>query len=206
MINNDGFGFCYSGILIPCAVQYGIRCIRHCTGQRRCRRGEEQMKRSKKEIILNHRYLIIAAIVLAAIIIAGVAAILTLTILPDQPGMKGVSLPYSTTFHVSLPEGEKVSIGNLDILTLRTGDRIALKIGESREEMVMGEEREISDRNATIMIFGQPFFETGYRLMATWTGMKNDRALFIITLKTSRQVPDWLISRVIPADIQASPA
>ena len=135
------------------------------------------------------------------ILLAGTAVIMTMTILPDQPGSPGIPLPYSTTFQVSLPEGEKVSIGNL-----QTGEGIILKIGDRREEMVRGEEREISDRNATILLFGQPVYTTGYRLVVTWKGMDQDRALFSITMKTSRQVPDWLISRVLPGEIQASPA
>lgn len=157
-------------------------------------------------MIKGHRSLIIVVIIIIGLMIATLATILTATIIPDQPGMKGTSLPYSTTFHASLPEGEEVTVGNLDILALKTGDRIALKIGDRREEMVTGEEREIADRNATILVFGQPVFETGYRLMVTWTGMQQDRAMFTVTLKTGRQVPDWLISRVLPSQIQASPA
>ena len=99
-----------------------------------------------------------------------------------------------------------MKIGDLDILALQTGERIALKIGSKREEMIPGEPREIADRNATIAILGQPVFQTGYRLSVTWTGMSGTRALFNVTLHTSRQVPDWLISRVIPQEIQTSPA
>lgn len=164
------------------------------------------VKRGIKDFCKRHRLLTIAGIVVIGILVAVAAAIMTMTILPDQPGIPGTPLPYSTTFQVSLPEGEKVSIGSLEIVALQTEEGIVLKIGDRREEMAPGEEREISDRNATILFFGQPVYTTGYRLMVTWRGMDREHALFSITMKTSRQVPDWLISRILPGGIQASPA
>ena len=157
-------------------------------------------------MIRRHKSLFAALIILIVLIIFAIAAVLTVTIIPDQAGTRGAVCPYSTTFQVSLPEGEVVKIGNIDILALSTGDRIALKIGNNREEMKSGEEREIADRNATIILLGQPVFQTGYRLSAVWTGMEGSRAQFTVTLQTSKQVPDWLISRIIPKEIRASPA
>jgi len=164
------------------------------------------VKRTSGETISKHRYLIAAGILILVIIGLIGAVILTLTIIPDQPGTPGAVYPYSTSFQASLPEGQQVTIGDLDILALQTGSRMALKIGDKREEMIQGEEREIADRNATITILGQPVFQTGYRLSVTWTGMDGTHARFKITLETSRQVPDWLISTIIPKEIQASPA
>jgi hypothetical protein len=164
------------------------------------------VKKTTREIVSGHRYLIGAGIIIIGIIGIAYAAILTLTIIPDQPGTPGAVYPYSTTFLVSFPEGEGVKIGSLDILALQTGSRMALRIGDKREEMMIGEEREITNRNATIAILGRPVFQTGYRLKVTWTGMGGKRALFHITMETSRQVPDWMISRIIPEEIQASPA
>ena len=168
------------------------------------RRGK--MKRTRRETILKHKSLITVGIILIVLIGFAIAVVLTVTIIPDQPGTPGAVYPYSTTFQVSLPEGEVVKIGDIDILALHTGDRIVLKIGNKREEMIPGEKREITDRNATIVILGRPIFQTGYRFSAVWTGMEGTRALFTVTLQTSRQVPDWLISGIIPKEIQASPA
>jgi len=194
-----------AGTLIPAAHQYTIRAIIQKNGNPD-QRGDTRVKKGIRNFCTRHRLLTIATIVSIGILLAGTAVIMTMTILPDQPGSPGIPLPYSTTFQVSLPEGEKVSIGNLEMTALQTGEGIILKIGDRREEMVRGEEREISDRNATILLFGQPVYTTGYRLVVTWKGMDQDRAIFSITMKTSRQVPDWLISRVLPGEIQASPA
>ena len=135
-----------------------------------------------------------------------IAVIMTLTISTDQPGRSETGYPYTTTFLVSLPEGETVQVGDQEILVLSTGDSIALRIGDHREEMHQGEEREIADRTVTVQTLGQTVFETGYRFSATWVGMEGKTATFRVTLRSSRQIPDWLISRVIPQEIRATPA
>ncbi|MFH0968809.1 MAG: hypothetical protein V1862_14115 [Methanobacteriota archaeon] len=154
----------------------------------------------------HHRLLISLGIIILVVIGILTAVILTLTLIPDQPGISGAVYPYTTTFRVSLPEGEIVQVGTLEILALRTGDTMALRIGDRREEMDLGEKREVADRTVTVKTLGQTAFQTGYRLWVTWTGMEGKSAIFKVTLMSSRQIPDWLISRVIPADIQVTPA
>jgi hypothetical protein len=152
-----------------------------------------------------HRLLIAILIIIILVIGLAFAAILTLTISPDNPGNPGAAYPYKTSFQVSLPEGQTVKIGDLPLTALSYGRQITLKIGDRREEMKSGEVREIADRTAVIKMFGKPVFETGYRLSATWTGIINNQAQFKVSLQTSRQVPDWLVRRMLPTDIQASP-
>lgn len=72
--------------------------------------------------------------------------------------------------------------------------------------MKLGETRQIGKRVFSIRIFGVPVFETGYQLDATWTGVQKDKEIFRIVLKTSRQVPEWLMSRIIPGSIEVVPA
>lgn len=154
----------------------------------------------------NHRVFITIAILI--IIIGGATAtvLLTLKITPDQPASEDTNYPYSTTYRASLPDGEQVWVGTLDLVALQTADRIVLRIGDHREEMEPGETRQIGAKIFSIRIAGVPVFETGYQLNATWMGMEGDRALFNIVFRTTRQVPDWLMSRILPAAIEATPA
>jgi hypothetical protein len=154
----------------------------------------------------NHRRLIIALILI--LVIGGVvaAALLTLEITSDQPATGAAIYPYTATYQVSLPDGERIRIGSLDILAIQTGDRITLKIGSHREEMQQGEIREIGSHVFSIRVFGVPVFETGYQVSATWTGIQEDQDLFRIVLQTNRQVPEWLMNLVIHGPIKATPA
>ncbi len=154
----------------------------------------------------SNRKALIAILIL--IIIVGVvgAALLTLQITPDEQGIHDSTYPYTTTYQASLPDGERVRVGNLDILAMQTGDRVALRIGNHREEMKLGETRNIGAKVFSIRIFGAPVFETGYEIDATWTGVQKDKEIFRIVLRTNRQVPEWLINRIIPKSMEAVPA
>ncbi|PKL59103.1 MAG: hypothetical protein CVV33_09560 [Methanomicrobiales archaeon HGW-Methanomicrobiales-4] len=164
------------------------------------------MKEIRKERIHHKRLLVSIGIFILVVVGILTSVIMTLTIIPDQPGISGTLYPYTTTFRVSLPEGETVKVGNLDILALRTGDTIALRIGDRREEMDLREMREVADRTVTVKTLGKTAFQTGYRLSVTWTGMEGRSAIFRVMLMSNRQIPDWLVSRVMPAEIQATPS
>ncbi len=135
----------------------------------------------------------------------GTGILATLTILPDEPATPGAGYPYSITFQVSIPEGERLMIGDLDVIALKTGDEMALKIGDHREVMKQGETREVADRTVMIQTLGTRVFQTGYRLSATWMSMQGSDAIFRVTLQTSRQVPECIISRVLPQQIRIVP-
>jgi len=154
----------------------------------------------------NHRRLIVALILI--LVIGGVvaAALLTLEITSDQPVAGPVIYPYTATYQASLPDGERIRVGSLDILAMQTGDRIALRIGSHREEMHQGEIRDIGSHVFSIRVFGVPVFETGYQVSATWTGIQEDQDLFRVVLQTTRQVPEWLMNLIIHDPITVTPA
>lgn len=168
--------------------------------------GGGKIKRRDLEARGNNRR-VLTAVAILIVVIGGItaAALLTLNITPDQPASEDVTYPYTTNFLASLPDGESVRVGSLDILALQTVDRMALRIGDHREEMQLGETRQIGGRVFSIRVLGITVFETGYQLRATWTGVEGNRAIFRIVLRTSRQVPDWLMGRVLPAAIEATP-
>lgn len=131
------------------------------------------------------------------------AIVLTLTIAPDAPAVSG-GYPYSSTYEVLIPEGQVLKAGDLEILVLKTGEGIALKIGDRREEMIQGEIRDTKDRMLTIGALGRTILETRYRLRASWDGMKDRNAVFRVTLQSEEQIPDWIVRPVMPG-IQISP-
>ncbi len=154
----------------------------------------------------NRRMLMVILLIIIAIGIIAAAALVTLQITPDQPSGDNTAYPYTTTYRASLPDSEPIQVGSLYMLAMQTGDRMALKIGGHREELQLGETRQIGSRTFTIKVFGVPVYETGYQLTATWTGVEGDRALFKIVLRTSRQVPEWMMNRILPGSIEAVPA
>ena len=90
--------------------------------------------------------LMVILLIFIAIGIIAAAALVTLDITPDQPAGDNTAYPYTTTYRASLPDSEPIQVGSLYMLAMQTGDRMALKIGGHREELQLGETRQIGSR------------------------------------------------------------
>ncbi|MCX6693713.1 MAG: hypothetical protein NT074_04060 [Methanomicrobiales archaeon] len=153
---------------------------------------------------MKRRVLIIGGVVLAFVLL-GAVAWLTLTVVPALPADVGVSYPYRTTYHVVFPIGKEILIGGVPIIALQSGDAIVLSIGGTQENISIGESATITERRAVVQTLGTEVFSTNYRIDGTYLGMEGDRAAFSLALQTSRQVPAFLLSWVLPPQIEARP-
>jgi len=142
---------------------------------------------------------------LIAIVVAlAILAVLTISVaVLDTPG--GSSFPYTTTYRVSLPDGEAVTIGNSRILVLTMGNEVDTSVDGSKERLAIGQERTISARNARISALGIQFIDTDFQIVLKYIGPSGTNALFDMKIMTSRQVPEFLIRRIIPAGMGAQP-
>jgi hypothetical protein len=141
---------------------------------------------------------------IALIIIVGVLAALTLSVaVLDQP--TGNSFPFTTSYRVSLPDGEAVTIGNSKILVLTMGNEVDTSVDGSKERLAIGQERTISARYARISALGLPLMDTDFQIVLKYIGPSGTNALFDMKIMTSRQVPEILIRRIIPAGMGAQP-
>lgn len=148
---------------------------------------------------------IAAAIILIIAIIVVSAAYLSITVNPDLPPLPDAVLPYRATYQVFIPEGKDLAIGNTDILILSTGPELTMKIGDRRESFVVGQTKTITERSALVTVLGFRVFEMTYRIDATYQGMSGNQADFFLILATSQPVPDILIQRLLPGQIQLRP-
>jgi hypothetical protein len=150
-------------------------------------------------------YLIAGAVIgiLAVIILA---AVLTLSVQPDLPPEPGAIYPYTTTYAVLIPDGKMIHIAGTPIIVLTAGDDLIMKIGDRNEKFVAGETKTISERRAEFLALGVPVLSTNYLVEATYRGRAGANADFFLIVRTSRQVPSFLVERILPAEIQARPA
>lgn len=149
--------------------------------------------------------LIIAGIVIAILAII-LLALFTLSVHPDLPPDQRVTYPYTTSYSVFLQEGRTIQIAGTPIIALTAGDEMIMKIGDKSEKFVVGDTKTISERKAEFRIFGFPILSTNYLIEATYRGKVNKNAEFSLIIRTSKQVPSFLIERILPAEIQARPA
>ena len=143
---------------------------------------------------------LIGIIVLVIILMA--AAILTLTVTTVNPE-QGATYPYTTLYAVSLPEGEVVNIGTTRMVVLSFENEMLADVDGNREKLVIGEERQLAERRARITTLGIPVLETNFQIGLKYKGVLDKRAFFDLTVQAQKQVPEFILSRLLPASIDS---
>jgi len=147
---------------------------------------------------------IVIGIVLVAIILIA-AAILTLAVTTVQPPMADADYPYSVNYAVSIPEGQQVTVGNAVISVLSYQNELVTDVNGNRQILIVGESRVLSEQGAKITTLGIPVFQTNFQISLRYTGEQNNRAYFTMTIRTQRQVPEFVLNVLLPSSIAASP-
>jgi len=159
-------------------------------------RGEGGMKKETKFLI---------GAVAGIIIVVIVAAFLTFTV-NVSTDVSGMSLPYETHYNVALPDGEAVTIGSSRVAVMAYNDSVTTDVDGNREQLVVGQTRIISPRHATISILGIPLYNADFQIDLQYLGSTGTKDNFDLTIKTSKQVPTFLLDRLLPASVNATPA
>ena len=142
--------------------------------------------------------------IIGLIIVVGLLAALTLTVaVLDSP--TGTSFPYSTTYRVSLPDGQPVTVGTTKILVVTYENEAVTEVDGVKEKLVVGQERVINPRYARVSALGVPLMDTDFQITLKYLGTSGKNALFDMNIKTSKQIPEMVISKIIPAGMNAVP-
>jgi hypothetical protein len=115
----------------------------------------------------------------------------------------GIALPFTTNYSVSFPEGQTVAFGNSHINVLSDQNEVITDIDGDRQKLVVGEQRVMPERRGKITLFGITPLDVNYKITLTYKGERDNRAYFDMTVQTSKQVPDILLKRLLPPEIDA---
>jgi hypothetical protein len=144
-------------------------------------------------------YLIVFVVIVAAVALLTLSVTVT-TVAP------GLSMPFTTNYGVSFPEGQTITIGNTHIIVLSNQGLIITDIDGDRQNMVVGEKRVISERRAQITTLGViTILDTHFQIDLVYKGERDNRAYFDMAIHTSQQVPDILLKQLLPNEIDARP-
>jgi hypothetical protein len=143
--------------------------------------------------------------IVVAIVLIAVIAVFTLTIAVLEVDAAGTQYPYVTTYRVSLPDGDPVTIGNTRIVVMSYGNEVLTDVDGNKEKLTIGQQRVISPHSARISALGIPLMDTGFQITLTYLGTSGKNALFDMTVQTSKQIPDLMLRRLIPASMNAQP-
>jgi len=141
--------------------------------------------------------------VIAGIIIVIVAAVFLTLSVTVTTGVSGDSLPYVTHYNVALPDGEAVMIGSSRIAVMAYNDSVTTDVDGNREQLVVGQTRIISPRHAKITTLGIPLYNADFQFTLKYLGSTGTRDNFDLTVKTSQQIPTFLLDRLMPASVNA---
>ncbi len=150
--------------------------------------------------------LLMAGGIIALIVIIVIAAFFSISVEPNLAPDPGVTYPFTTSYAILIPEGQSIQIAGIPIIALTAGDEMIMKIGDRNEKFVVGETKTISERRALFTMLGITLFSTNYRIEATYRGSTGNNADFYLIIRTSKQVPSFLIERILPPEIRAQPA
>lgn len=147
---------------------------------------------------------IIATLVVLAIIVA-VLALLTLSVSVMQVSTS-YALPFTTSYSVTFPEGQSIAIGSSRMSVLSFENELISDIDGDRQKLVVGEDRVISERRAVITTLGViKLMDTNFMINLKYKGNRDNLAYFDMAIHTSQQVPDILLKRLLPPEINAQP-
>jgi hypothetical protein len=141
--------------------------------------------------------------VIVGIIIVIIAAVLLTFSLTVTTGVSGENLPYVTHYNVALPDGEAVMIGSSRIAVMAYNNSVTTDVDGNREQLVVGQTRVISPRHAKITVLGIPLYNADFQFTLQYLGSTGTTDNFDLTVKTSQQVPTFLLDRLMPASVNA---
>lgn len=142
---------------------------------------------------------------IGAILIIAIIAVLSFSV-AIGPSTGAGAYPYTVTYDVIFPNAEPVLIGGITILAIPSPDSVTLSVDKVPYDIRLGEKREISAKHATVTLLGFSLLSFEFTLEAEYRGMVGQDASFGLSVRTSEQIPKFLIDRLVPASVQAKPA
>ena len=143
--------------------------------------------------------ILLLVLAIAAVVVAWFSLSVTVTdVTPGTP------LPFTTNYAVSFPEGQTITLGNSRINVLWFENELITDIDGAKQKLVVGEERVISERRGVMNALGAiTLMDTNYVINLKYKGQRDNRAYFDMAVHTSKQVPDMLLKRMLPPEIDA---
>jgi len=143
--------------------------------------------------------ILLLVLAIAAVVVAWFSLSMTVTdVTPGTP------LPFTTNYAVSFPEGQTTTLGNSRINVIWFENELITDIDGAKQKLVVGEERVISERRGVMKALGAiTLMDTNYVINLKYKGERDGRAYFDMAIHTSKQIPDILLKRMLPPEIEA---
>lgn len=147
--------------------------------------------------------LVLAAI--GVLLLVGIAAVLSFSV-AISPSTGNATYPYTVIYDVIFPAAEPVPIGNITLVAIPYPDRVSLSVDKVPYDIPINQTRQVSAKHATVTLLGVGLLSFDFVLEAEYLGMVGQDAHFELGIRTSEQIPKFLIDRLLPPSVRARPA
>lgn len=155
--------------------------------------------------VQRNRRLTLALAAIGVVLVVAIVAVLTFSV-TIGPSTNATSYPYTVTYDVIFPNAVPVQIGNIAIVAIPYPDRVSLSVDKVPYDIPLGEKRQITAKHANVTLIGLPLLSFDFTLEAEYKGMIGNDANFGLAVRTSDQIPKFMIDRLLPREVQARPA
>jgi hypothetical protein len=142
--------------------------------------------------------------IIIAVVLVALVAVFTLTI-GVMETEAGSNFPYVTSYKVTMPDGQPVSLGNTRLTVTTNGNDAVADVNGLKAKLIAGQQWVITPRSARVAALGIPLLDMDFQITLTYLGQTGNKANFDLTIKTSKQVPEILLRGLIPANVNAQP-
>jgi hypothetical protein len=98
-----------------------------------------------------------------------------------------------------------VNIGTTRFVALSYQNEMVADVDGNREKLVIGEERRFAERRVRVTALGVTIIDTNFQILMKYTGARDNRAYFDLTIQTEKQVPEFLVKQLLPPAVDARP-
>ncbi len=152
-----------------------------------------------------HRRLLYSLVAIAVVLAIAIVAVLSFSVsIGTSAG--NATYPYTVSYDVLLPNAEPVQIGNITLVAIPYPDHVSLSVDKVPYDISLNETRQISAKHATVSMLGIPLLSFDFTLEAKYLGMQGQDANFSLAVRTSEQIPKFMIDRLLPPSVKARPA
>ena len=151
-----------------------------------------------------NRRLILALAAVGVVLAVAIVAVLSFSVaIGSSAG--NATYPYTVAYDVVFPAAEPVQIGNITIVAIPFADHVTLSVDKTNYDLGLGEKSEISAKHATVALLGISLLSFDFSLETEYLGMQGQDAHFALSVRTSEQIPKFMIDRLLPAKVRARP-
>lgn len=148
-----------------------------------------------------HWGLKILLVIIVALIIIAAAGVLTFAFVPTGSA-QSTSFNHQNSLNILVPNAVPVEILGSKFTFTQLGDNVVIAIdGKGGQTLANGDSRDLVQGHGTVKMYGKTIIDTDYCINLTYRGILNGKHNFLLTVKSTANIPSFIIPFLLPKDV-----